>query len=324
MNENTAEARCLTCGKPATCYGAYEGNPTPSYACDTCCAHGCEDGWCKPLNEGEGAAPAPAVEPVAGEREEAAEWMEGNARLYGRTANEKDERGRPDARFLRFARFYDMAAAALRAAPYAEQVLADAETERDQQAAHAAELAARVRALEEENRGLRALLARLGVDEEWLRRLGLAGERPAEDVDLTIWLAVADDGGGWVLGWEGPRLVGPHEHSWTFAQVFAEEVENQGRYTEDIGLVHPDNPPGVHLWTGTLRWVGYGEDAEPEFSGTCTLLYPLPALSASPTPVADLTDPELTQAEKAWCAGLRDYTAAEYTRMRAARDGRGA
>ena len=35
----------------AACYGAYE-NETPSYACNDCCGHGCEDGRCWPISPG--------------------------------------------------------------------------------------------------------------------------------------------------------------------------------------------------------------------------------------------------------------------------------
>lgn len=41
-------ARCRECGKPATCYGNYE-MCGEAYACDDCCGHGNEDGWCKPV-----------------------------------------------------------------------------------------------------------------------------------------------------------------------------------------------------------------------------------------------------------------------------------
>jgi hypothetical protein len=46
---------CDFCGKPATCYGQYEGveeaeDGSPDYGCDDCCGHGNEDGWCKPLS----------------------------------------------------------------------------------------------------------------------------------------------------------------------------------------------------------------------------------------------------------------------------------
>lgn len=43
-------ARCQMCGKPAACLGVYE-NPDndPAYACDECCGHGNEDGWCNPV-----------------------------------------------------------------------------------------------------------------------------------------------------------------------------------------------------------------------------------------------------------------------------------
>lgn len=42
------ESGCAHCGAPATCYGAYEGQP-PHSGCDECCGHGCEDGWCVPI-----------------------------------------------------------------------------------------------------------------------------------------------------------------------------------------------------------------------------------------------------------------------------------
>ena len=40
---------CAHCGKPATCFGSYESDLTPAYACDDCCGHGCEDGHCEPI-----------------------------------------------------------------------------------------------------------------------------------------------------------------------------------------------------------------------------------------------------------------------------------
>lgn len=39
---------CEHCGAPATCFGSYEMGPE-GYACDTCCGHGCEDGYCRQL-----------------------------------------------------------------------------------------------------------------------------------------------------------------------------------------------------------------------------------------------------------------------------------
>lgn len=54
------EAVCAHCGKPAACFGSYEGRPT-AYACDTCCGHGCEDGHCEPVAVD---ASAPAAEPA--------------------------------------------------------------------------------------------------------------------------------------------------------------------------------------------------------------------------------------------------------------------
>lgn len=47
--------RCHVCGRRATCVGVYEDPEGPrQYSCDTCCAHGNEDGWCEPLPGEEG------------------------------------------------------------------------------------------------------------------------------------------------------------------------------------------------------------------------------------------------------------------------------
>ena len=43
--------KCANCGKPAACMGSYENDESWAYACDDCCAHGCEDGRCYPLEE---------------------------------------------------------------------------------------------------------------------------------------------------------------------------------------------------------------------------------------------------------------------------------
>lgn len=47
----TMEHKCAECGSPATCFGSYESEYTPAYACDECCGHGCEDGHCDALKE---------------------------------------------------------------------------------------------------------------------------------------------------------------------------------------------------------------------------------------------------------------------------------
>lgn len=41
---------CDMCGKPATCLGAYESEENLGFACDECCGHGNEDGWCVQVN----------------------------------------------------------------------------------------------------------------------------------------------------------------------------------------------------------------------------------------------------------------------------------
>jgi len=42
----TCEPNCFHCQKPATCFGSYEDEYSPGYACDECCGHGNEDGHC--------------------------------------------------------------------------------------------------------------------------------------------------------------------------------------------------------------------------------------------------------------------------------------
>lgn len=41
---------CAYCGSPAACRGRYEDMTTEEYACDKCCGHGCEDGYCSSLD----------------------------------------------------------------------------------------------------------------------------------------------------------------------------------------------------------------------------------------------------------------------------------
>ena len=40
---------CHNCGAPATCFGSYEDELHPAYACSECCGHGNEDGRCEPV-----------------------------------------------------------------------------------------------------------------------------------------------------------------------------------------------------------------------------------------------------------------------------------
>jgi hypothetical protein len=43
---------CWVCGKAATCIGRYEDpSEKPRPACDDCCGHGCEDGFCDKIVE---------------------------------------------------------------------------------------------------------------------------------------------------------------------------------------------------------------------------------------------------------------------------------
>lgn len=46
---------CEHCGeRPAACLGRYEDMEEDAYACNVCCAHGCEDGYCEPIEEQDG------------------------------------------------------------------------------------------------------------------------------------------------------------------------------------------------------------------------------------------------------------------------------
>lgn len=43
------EPTCHMCGRPAECFGEYEGHR--GYSCGVCCGHGNEDGWCRPVEK---------------------------------------------------------------------------------------------------------------------------------------------------------------------------------------------------------------------------------------------------------------------------------
>ncbi len=49
---NPGPGPCAHCGEPATCFGVYEDPSGPvERACDACCGHGNEDGWCESIRE---------------------------------------------------------------------------------------------------------------------------------------------------------------------------------------------------------------------------------------------------------------------------------
>jgi hypothetical protein len=49
LANRTGDPICADCGEPAACFGSYETEFHPAYACDECCAHGNEDGHCEPV-----------------------------------------------------------------------------------------------------------------------------------------------------------------------------------------------------------------------------------------------------------------------------------
>lgn len=50
-----ARPTCAHCEekRPAVCWGRYEDMTEHAYACNECCGHGCEDGHCDLLEEGD-------------------------------------------------------------------------------------------------------------------------------------------------------------------------------------------------------------------------------------------------------------------------------
>lgn len=63
----TSAIRC-DCGARAVCFGAYEDPIQICGACDECCGHGNEDGWCVPL-DADADLPAMAASHIAHARE---------------------------------------------------------------------------------------------------------------------------------------------------------------------------------------------------------------------------------------------------------------
>jgi hypothetical protein len=49
VRSDTVECETPSCSNPATCRGIYEGEGPERAACDECCGHGNEDGYCNPL-----------------------------------------------------------------------------------------------------------------------------------------------------------------------------------------------------------------------------------------------------------------------------------
>jgi hypothetical protein len=44
--------KCAHCDKAAVCFGIYENPQDPvAFACGSCCGHGNEDGWCRPIEQ---------------------------------------------------------------------------------------------------------------------------------------------------------------------------------------------------------------------------------------------------------------------------------
>lgn len=75
------------CGRAATCFGVYECETDPlRFACDTCCGHGCEDGWCKPIAE-----LAAYARKLHGEIQVFDERMEDGRIQHAQTCHELDE-----------------------------------------------------------------------------------------------------------------------------------------------------------------------------------------------------------------------------------------
>jgi hypothetical protein len=95
--------KCRTCERPAVCVGYGEEWENLDFACDECCGHGNEDGWCTPIVT----APAPAPPPQgearvsgapAGDPLLVASVVHGervNAEAYAPSPRQTSEPGRP-------------------------------------------------------------------------------------------------------------------------------------------------------------------------------------------------------------------------------------
>jgi hypothetical protein len=89
------------CGKPAVCFGAYEGNWQPSFSCADCCGHGNEDGWCKPVEELRAALSAVAPVPAPTEAEDGIhtgddDLLDHISAAIGALEQAVNENGKPD------------------------------------------------------------------------------------------------------------------------------------------------------------------------------------------------------------------------------------
>lgn len=66
---------CAICGKPATCVGVYDPaheDQDPAPACDSCCGHGNETGWCTPIEDWKN---NPVLRLAHGEMEVVPNWL---------------------------------------------------------------------------------------------------------------------------------------------------------------------------------------------------------------------------------------------------------
>lgn len=120
---------CAVCGAPATCFGAYEGAERETHACDTCCGHGNEDGWCEEIEQTDAVRARPKRDYQAAIRAAKAGARVAEARVCELYTEMRLETGERDARTA-----YRMAEGAWREAALREVDAARARVGTDEQA----------------------------------------------------------------------------------------------------------------------------------------------------------------------------------------------
>lgn len=71
---------------------------------------------------------------------------------------------------------------------------------------------------------------------------------------LCVWVAVGDNGDGFVLGWAGAKADGDAEHGrLSTHDWFGEELFQCGRLTSDHDELDHPTEPGLYFFTGRMQ-----------------------------------------------------------------------
>lgn len=84
---------------------------------------------------------------------------------------------------------------------------------------------------------------------------------------LQIWVAVDDDGEGYVVHHSGDRTSGADDHL-PEHYALAEEISQSGRFCYDLCLNPPNDVPGLWKFLGRMGYKTISDDeVEPVFTG---------------------------------------------------------